>query len=206
MSVTDKALLLKDDFDAVYEAGKKVGGGTTEPYAIYRGITSSGFAEVETVNMVSVSRGFMNGSNAGNTVKTLILNEGVRNLYQSSIYNCTSLTTVVLPSSLKQIFAYVFNACTALNNIILPKSVTSIQNGAFQLCSGITNFDVEDGFNCNLPLNTCANISQESVSKIITHYKESSGKIFTVHADVFANIPESEKTRAKNKGLSIASA
>ena len=62
MSITDITLLLKDDFDAVYEAGKSAGGGTeiTEPYAIYRGIAANGtYEECETFNMIFVPTNFI---------------------------------------------------------------------------------------------------------------------------------------------------
>lgn len=187
------------------------GGGTTEPHAIFRDITTTGYTECETVNMTRVPTRFINGSG----VKNLILNEGITHIYQSAIASCTQLTTistpstettgVSLPSTLTNLLKWAFYACSKLDNIVLPKSLTSINTDSFYNLSGLITIDVEPEFNCNLPLGTCANVSQESVLNIITHYKSKSGKTLTLHANVFDNIPDEVKAMAEDK-VSLARA
>ena len=205
MNVADEILTLKDDFDAVYEAGKKAGGGAeiTEPYAIYRGLSGANYEECETFNMTSIPVNFIR-QNTG--VKRVIINEGVTILQNAAIFSCTNLTSVTLPSTLKTINANALGGNSKLNNVLIPKNVISIQATSFLNCSGLINIDVESEFAGDLYLNTCANVSQESVSNIITHYDNGSGKKLVLHADVFANVPASEITRANEKGLTIAQA
>ena len=181
------------------------GGGTeiTEPYAIYRGLSGANYEECETFNMTSIPVNFIRQHSG---VKKVILNEGVTILQNAAIYSCTSLTSVILPSTLKTLNANALGGNSKLNNVLIPRNVISIQATSFLNCSGLISIDVESGFAGDLYLNTCANVSQESVSNIITNYDNGSGKKLVLHADVFANIPASEITRAANKGLTIAQA
>ena len=59
-------------------------------------------------------------------------------------------------------------------------------------CSGLISIDVEPGFNCNLYLNTCANVSKDSVLNILSHYKEKCGRTLTLHANVADNWTQEE--------------
>jgi hypothetical protein len=175
----------------------------TEPYAIYRNLSSGNYEECETFNMVGVPANFIRQNTS---VKSVVFNEGVTQLYNASVFTCSNLTSVTLPSTLRTLNANALGSNPKLNNVVLPKAMVSINATSFLNCGGLVNINVESGFNANLPLPTCQNVSQESVSNIITNYLNNSGRTLTLHANVFANIPESEIMRANEKGLTIAEA
>ncbi len=70
------------------------------------------------------------------TLKSLIIPEGITSLKTGAFAFCTNLTDVSLPSSLKSIGNEVFVACGSLKNLLIPNGVTSIGDYAFS-CSHI---------------------------------------------------------------------
>ena len=99
------------------------------------------------------------------SIKTVIISEGITSLGKGAFVNCDSLTTVILPNTLKTIvgFAncdnlvnitipnsvttigdYAFSGCTKLTDIIIPYSVTSIGYEAFSKCESLTSITIPD--------------------------------------------------------------
>jgi len=70
-----------------------------------------------------------------NDVKKIIVNDGVKNIYNEAFICFRELTEVSLPTSLTVIGSNSFNACSALTEITIPNGVTSIEGGAFIECT-----------------------------------------------------------------------
>lgn len=175
-------------------------------YVIYRGMgsaASGNCTEVETVRVTTIpTQAFSNFP----TLEKAIIGEGTIYIRNYAFSGCGKLKQVILPNTVKSIYNVVFGNCTSLDNVYLPKSVTSINSTSFNGCTGIKTFTIESDFNCDLPLGKCSALTVESVTGIITNYKESSGKTLTVHSNVFAQLTEDVITTATNKGLTIAEA
>lgn len=76
------------------------------------------------------------------TLKSIIIPEGVEYIEANALSHCPSLTDVTLPNSLTSLHSGAFMECTSLNAITIPKSVTSI-TAPFIGCSALTRFEGE---------------------------------------------------------------
>ena len=92
--------------------------------------------------------GNMNNSNPWqnyrDSVKTVVIGEGVTRISYAAFSNCKNLTKVTLPSTLITIEGSAFNYCTSLTSISIPSKVTTIESRAF--CgSGLTSVNIPEG-------------------------------------------------------------
>lgn len=74
-----------------------------------------------------------------NTIKSVVISEGVTTVGDYAFNGCTALTSVSLPNSLTAIGAYAFQNCDALTSISIPDGVTSLPTGAFYSCNSLAN-------------------------------------------------------------------
>lgn len=77
--------------------------------------------------------------NSSTTLKSVVLNEGVKELDDWAFNNCVSLSKIVLPSSLTSIGRGAFDSCASLTSITIPDSVTYIGDYAFSDCNLLTD-------------------------------------------------------------------
>lgn len=73
----------------------------------------------------------------GETIKKLVIEEGITDLGDVKFQYNSQLGSVELPSSLKVIPSYCFYNCTSLKEINIPAGVESIEDWAFQYCSSL---------------------------------------------------------------------
>ncbi len=78
------------------------------------------------------------------SVKTLLIDQGVTSVGECAFYQCYGLTSVSLPTTVTIIGENAFYSCTQLTDIIIPNSVTTIGGYAFRLCNSITNIKLPD--------------------------------------------------------------
>ena len=78
------------------------------------------------------------------SVKKVVIEDGVTSIRNSAFYDCNSLTSITIPNSVTSIGAYAFSNCYYLTNITIPNSVTSIENYAFRSCSSLTSITIPD--------------------------------------------------------------
>ncbi|MGN0515825.1 leucine-rich repeat domain-containing protein, partial [Eubacterium sp.] len=119
------------------------------PYACFAEITSGkcGLAATyefdDTTGTLTMSgTGEINGTLSGcsswkdykDSVTTLIIEEGITSIYQSTFSSFTNLETVVLPQSLTSIGSSAFFKCRALKNITFPDSISTIEDYTFFGC------------------------------------------------------------------------
>ncbi len=72
----------------------------------------------------------------GEILTSIVIPEGVTNVFDAEFRNCTSLESIVLPSTLKYIGEAAFEGCP-IKNISLPKSLKTINYDAFKNCKDL---------------------------------------------------------------------
>ena len=79
------------------------------------------------------------------SIKSVVVKEGVTSLFGGSFAGCTELTKVDLPGSLKSMGYFSFGECTGLSNIDIPVGVKEIDANVFSGCTGLTSVNIPYG-------------------------------------------------------------
>ena len=120
-----------------------------DAYGITKSVSEDG-TEVTLGSVVEdglVRRGVA-GAEENNTIKKVVVGEGITTLYDRTFRRFYALETVELPSTLTTIGVAgtgVFQSCTALKNIVIPESVTVLGKGTFQECSSLESINIPAG-------------------------------------------------------------
>ena len=78
----------------------------------------------------------------GNTIRNVIIENGVTDIGSFSFRQSEQLTEAVIPKSMKAIGNRAFYKCTALNSVSIPEGMTKIGEYAFYRCYGLTKIDI----------------------------------------------------------------
>ena len=70
-------------------------------------------------------------------LRTVTIEEGVREIGNKAFSECTSLQSVALPSTIDNIEDYAFSSCRSLTDINLPDKLTVLKIGIFNSCSSL---------------------------------------------------------------------
>ena len=76
------------------------------------------------------------------TIKTLIISDGVTSIGNNAFSNFSKLTSVSLPSSLTSIGSSAFEGCNGLTSLDIPTNVNDIGNRAFYNCTILKTVNV----------------------------------------------------------------
>ncbi|MCQ2449090.1 MAG: leucine-rich repeat domain-containing protein, partial [Clostridia bacterium] len=79
-----------------------------------------------------------------NTMKTVVIGNGVTTIGKEAFYGCTGLTSITIPDSVTTIGRYALEGCTGLTSVTIPDSVTTIGDCAFYGCTGLTSITIPD--------------------------------------------------------------
>lgn len=74
------------------------------------------------------------------TIKEVVIPEGVKTIGKASFYSCVALEKIQLPKSLENIGEGVFAFCSKLRLVDLPSGITIIPDHAFEYCEGLESF------------------------------------------------------------------
>ena len=77
-------------------------------------------------------------------IKTVVIENGVTSIGESSFYDCDKLTAVTIPSSVTTIGENAFYDCGSLATVTIPASVTTIGNYAFAYCYSLETVNMPD--------------------------------------------------------------
>lgn len=66
-----------------------------------------------------------------NSLKTVVIEDGVTQIADSTFYGCPALTDVTIPDSVTRIGTLAFRGCSSLQSLNIPDSVSSIGSWAF---------------------------------------------------------------------------
>ena len=75
---------------------------------------------------------------------TVIIDYGVKKIWESAFENCTKLSSVSLPDSITIIDRWAFRDCKKLKSIVLPIYTSTIGYGAFWDCSSLESISIPD--------------------------------------------------------------
>ena len=108
------------------------------------------------------------------SVKKVVIEDGVTSIRNSAFYDCNSLTSITIPNSVTSIGAYAFSNCYYLTNITIPNSVTSIENYAFRSCSSLTSITIPDSVTSigELAFYSCDRLTSITISNSVTSIGE----------------------------------
>ena len=79
-----------------------------------------------------------------NSIKKIVIGEGITTVGSYAFVRCKIATEVVLPDSLREIHTYGFDNCRALKYITLPNSLVMIGTNAFSECVAMTSISLPD--------------------------------------------------------------
>ena len=89
----------------------------------------------------------------------------------TSFWGCKGLKSVKLNEGLKEIGGSAFSKCTILGSIDIPSTVTNIGSWCFQECSGLENVTFEDGINLTTietgTFTKCTNLKKITIPKSV---------------------------------------
>ena len=101
-------------------------------------LTISGNGEMEHAEGNSgYAWGTDNQSLDRNSIKKIVVEEGVTTLGEYIFWDCESLTEVKLPKTLTTLRKQCFKSCTSLKSITLPNNISLIEESAFENCSAL---------------------------------------------------------------------
>ena len=78
------------------------------------------------------------------SIKSIIITDGVTYIGYRAFYSCNSLTSVTIPDSVTSIGYRAFYSCNSLTSVAIPDSVTSISTGTFAGCQSLTSVTIPD--------------------------------------------------------------
>ena len=76
------------------------------------------------------------------SVKRVIIADGVTTIGDNAFNGCSSLTSVTIPNSVTTIGWRAFNGCSSLTSVTIPNSVTIIGGSAFSGCNSLTSVTI----------------------------------------------------------------
>ena len=97
------------------------------------------------------------------TIKTVVIENGVTTIGNVAFSDCTMLTDVTIPQSVTSIGNSAFSDCTMLTDVTIPQSVTSIGSSAFSGCEALANVNIPSNV---ISLGEAAFIDCKSLSSI----------------------------------------
>ncbi len=78
------------------------------------------------------------------SIKSVIVANGVTNIASNAFMSCTNLISATLPGSVASIGNYAFYNCFSLSSISIPYGVTSLGNLVFSGCSSLASITLPD--------------------------------------------------------------
>lgn len=127
-----------------------------------------------------------------NSLKEVILEEGITEVADSMFYNCyQNFVSVSLPSTLKTVGIRAFRGCDELPSIVLPEGVTKIGDSAFHKCNKLKDMVIPSTVNEIGPsaFSACSELEKVDIPEGVTSIGE--WTFFGCQALRSASLPQS---------------
>ena len=119
-----------------------------------------------------------------NLIKTIVIEDGVKNVGSGAFKECMNLTEVRLGNTVETLGTYAFRQCTSLTGIHIPAGVTRIEDDAFNGCVGMETITVDEG---NQSYTAPANVLYTKDMQTLVYYPaQRSGSSYEVPEGVTA--------------------
>ena len=104
------------------------------------------------------------------SVKKVVIQEGVTSIGNFAFYNCSSLKSIEIPEGITSIGDYAFGYCSSLTSITIPYGVTSIGDGTFQGCDSLTSINIPGSVTSigNSAFYDCSSMTSINIPKSVT--------------------------------------
>ena len=125
------------------------------------------------------------------SVKKVVIEDGVTSIGNSAFAGCSSLTSITLSNNITNIGNSAFAGCSSLTSITIPDSVTSIGEGAFSGCSSLTSITIPDGVTSigDATFYACSSLTSLTIPNSVTSIGE--GAFFGCSSLTSITIPSS---------------
>ena len=132
-------------------------------------LTISGMGEMENYSWDSPWNG------RKESIKRVVIGNGVTSIGDHAFYYCTSLTSVTIPNSVTSIGVQAFCVCTGLTNVVIPNSVTSIGGSAFYGCTNLTSVTLPNSVTSinSYVFSNCTSLTSVTIPSSVTSIGES---------------------------------
>lgn len=103
-------------------------------------------------------------------IKSVELEEGVKQIGSRAFKDCSKLESITLPESLTYIFSEAFSGCTSLKEAAIPSKIKYITNNMFTGCTSLTSVSLPNGLT-NIYDNAfkdCANLTSINLPESVT--------------------------------------
>ncbi len=106
----------------------------------------------------------------GNTIKSVIIENGVTNIGNYAFRNCYALTNISIPNSVTSIGYFAFSSCGSLTNVTIPDSVTSIGSSVFSVCGNLKSVSFGNGLTNigDFMFSGCGNLTTVTMKNNVT--------------------------------------
>ena len=141
-------------------------------------LTISGTGDMEdytysiTDNYSCSSAPWCNQRELKESIKKIIIKNGVTSIGDLAFLECSNLTSVTIPNSVISIGSSAFSHCCSLTSITIPNSVMNIKQYAFYGCSGLTSITIPNSVSSigYLAFYRCTGLTSITVDKGNTYY------------------------------------
>lgn len=79
------------------------------------------------------------------SVKRIVIEEGVTYICREAFQNCVNVTEVSIPSTVTMIGMAAFDGCSSLEDVTLPTGITEIYTNTFRECSSLRKINLPHG-------------------------------------------------------------
>lgn len=116
---------------------------------------------------------FHNNYTKKEEIISIIIEEGITGIGDSTFGDCRNLTSIELPKSLTKIGEYAFVDCRNLTGIKLPESVTEIGGAAFCGCRSLTSIELPESITeiRGMTFWGCSNLTDMKLPESVTEIR-----------------------------------
>jgi len=132
------------------------------------------------------------------SIKKVIINNGVTNIGDYAFDYCTILTSITIPNSVTSIGNQAFFDCVSLTSITIPGSVTSIGEWAFDNCKSLISITIPGSVTSigDRSFYGCSSLTSINVAQNNKNYSSEEGVLFNKNKTEIIHYPagKTEKT------------